>query len=72
MGVEARYKVSIVKTCDGCGEHWESHQSFSTAGAVLAFGGPVEAVAWEISLTPEGRAQLLCERCAEHSKGASS
>ena len=71
MGVEARYKVSIVKTCDGCGEHWESHQSFSTAGAVLAFGGPIEAAAWEIHITADG-AQLLCEKCAEHCKGAPS
>ncbi len=71
MGVDAKYKVSIVKTCDGCGERWESYQTFSTAGAVLAFGGPVEASQWEIHITADG-AQLLCERCAEHCKGALS
>lgn len=69
MGIEAKYTASITKTCDGCGESWKSSQKFSSVASVLAFGGPVEAAEWEIHLTPEGYAQLLCGACAEHCNG---
>ncbi len=67
MGIEARYSVSIIKVCDGCGERWESHQSFSHVAAVLAFGGPVEASTWEFHTSEQG-VHLLCDLCAEHTK----
>jgi hypothetical protein len=66
MGIEARYTASITKACDGCGERWEASSRFSSVAGVLAFGGPVEAADWEIHISPEGRANLLCGKCAEH------
>jgi hypothetical protein len=69
VGIETKYTAVITKTCDGCGARWEARQVFSHVASVLAFGGPVEAAAWEIHMTPEG-AHLLCELCAVHKKGA--
>lgn len=72
MGIETRYVATITKTCDGCGERWQAQQAFSTAAAVLAFGGPAEASGWQIRITEGGRAHLLCEKCVEHSNGNST
>ncbi len=66
MGIETRYVAIITKTCDGCGELWESRQTFSSIASVLAFGGPSEAADWEIHIGQDGRANLLCGRCAAH------
>jgi len=67
LGIDARYTVTITKTCDGCGERWESHRSFTNAAAVLAFGGPIEASEWEFHMSAMG-AHLLCDLCAAHQK----
>lgn len=69
MGIEARFVVTITKTCDGCGDRWSATQSFRHVGAVLAFGGPAEAAAWEICVAKDGSVQLLCDKCAAHQKG---
>ncbi len=66
MGIEAKYTAMIAKSCDGCGERWEARRAFSTAAGVFAFGGPVEAADWEIHIGQDGRANLLCGRCAKH------
>jgi hypothetical protein len=66
VGIEAKYTVTIVKSCDGCGERWEARQTFSSVNSVLSFGGPVEAAEWEIHIADDGRANLLCGKCAEH------
>lgn len=66
MGIETKYTATITKVCDGCGELWESRQTFSHVASVLAFGGPVEAAEWEIHIGQDGRANLLCGRCAAH------
>ncbi len=68
MGIEAKFTVTIAKTCDGCGARYEATSKFSSAAAALAFGGPVEAANWQIQMTPQG-AHLLCELCVEHQGG---
>jgi len=66
VGTETKYVATIIKACDGCGERWEARQTFSSVASVLSFGGPVEAASWEIHIGADGRANLLCERCAAH------
>ncbi len=66
MGIESKYVAIITKTCDGCGERWEARQTFSSVAGVLAFGGPIEAAAWEIRIGTDGRANLLCGQCVAH------
>lgn len=65
MGIEAKFVVTIVKKCDGCGVSYEATGRFSHVAAVLAFGGPVEAYDWQVRVTPDG-AHLLCALCVEH------
>ncbi len=68
LGIEAKYVVTVAKTCDGCGERWEARQAFSSVASVLAFGGPIEAMEWEIHIGDDGRAHLLCGKCAAHTR----
>lgn len=68
MGIEAKFVVTITKRCDGCGVSYEATGKFSHVASVLAFGGPVEAAAWEIHTTPQG-VHLLCELCVKHKAG---